>query len=50
MKEVEQIEKLFHEQCRAGRHLLSEGKITWQEFEETMQGFEAVLRSMGADF
>ena len=50
MNNVEQIKKAFRESRIAGEHLLSTGKISWEQFEFTMLGFELQLRSMGVDF
>jgi hypothetical protein len=50
MNNVESVKKAFHENRIAGEHLLSTGKISWEQFEFTMLGFELQLKSMGEDF
>jgi hypothetical protein len=47
MDNVESVKKAFREARIAGEKLLSQGKITWDEFADQMLGFEARLRSMG---
>ena len=47
MTNVESIIKAFREARIAGEKLLSQGKITWDEFAAQMLDFEAKLRSMG---
>jgi hypothetical protein len=47
MTTVEQIKKAFHKARIEGEKLLSQGKITWDEFADEMRDFEAKLRSMG---
>ncbi len=49
MTTVEQIKKAFREARIEGEQLLSQGKITWNEYAFIMQGFEAKLRSMGVN-
>ncbi len=49
MTTVEQIKKAFHEAVIEGEQKLSQGKITWDEFADQMQNFEAKLRNMGVD-
>ncbi len=49
MENIQQIRKAFREARIAGEKLLSQGKITWDEFAFTMLGFEQVLREMGED-
>ncbi len=50
MNNVESVKKVFHKAVRTGEQLLSKGKITWDEHEATMLGFEKILRDMGEDF
>ncbi len=50
MNNVESVKKAFHESRITGEQLLKKGKITWDEHEETMLGFEKILRDMGEDF
>ncbi len=50
MNNVESVKKAFHKAVRTGEQLLSKGKITWDEHETTMLGFEKILRDMGEDF
>ncbi len=47
MKTVEHIKKAFRESRIAGEQMLSQGKITWDEYAAIMVGFELVLKSMG---
>ncbi len=49
MKTVEQVKKAFHESRIVGEKLLSQGKITWEDFAFTMIGFELSLKAMGED-
>jgi len=49
METVEQVKKAFHEARIVGEQLLSQGKITWDEFVFTMVGFELQLKEMGVD-
>ncbi len=49
MENIQQIRKAFREARIAGEKLLSQGKITWDEFAFTMLGFEQALREMGDD-
>ncbi len=44
-----EIIKAFREARVAGEQLLSQGKITWDEFSFTMLSFELTLREMGED-
>ncbi|HIH45252.1 MAG TPA: hypothetical protein HA257_09370 [Candidatus Methanoperedenaceae archaeon] len=39
--------KAFREARIAGEKLLSQGKITWDDYAATMAGFELKLKSMG---
>ena len=50
MNKVKQVKKAFREARIVGEELLSNGKITWDEFALTMKGYELQLRSMGVDF
>ncbi len=45
--EVEQVKKAFRDARIAGEKMLNEGKITWDDFEFVMVGFEAQLKAMG---
>lgn len=47
MTTVEQIKKAFREARIAGEKLLSQGKITWDEYAAMMIGFELTLKEMG---
>ncbi len=47
MTTVEQVKKAFREARIAGEKLLSQGKITWDEYAAVMIGFELTLREMG---
>ena len=48
MKEtVKDVQKAFREARIAGEKLLSQGKITWDDFAFAMVGFELKLQSMG---
>ena len=47
MTNVESVKKAFREARIAGEKLLSQGKITWDEFAAEMLNYEAKLRSMG---
>ena len=46
MTTVEQIKKAFREARIAGEKLLSQGKITWDEYAAMMIGFELTLKEM----
>jgi len=45
-----EIIKAFREARIAGEHLLSQGKISWDQYQFSMIGFELTLREMGEDF
>jgi len=47
METVEQIQKAFREARIAREKLLSQGKITWEQFSFTMLGYETQLKSKG---
>ena len=49
MDNIQQVRKAFREARIAGEQLLSQGKITWDEFAFTMLGFEFTLKEMGDD-
>ncbi len=49
MTTVEQVKKAFREARIAGEQLLSQRKITWDEYAATMVGFELILKEMGVD-
>jgi hypothetical protein len=49
MANKQEVIKAFREARIAGEKLLSQGKITWDEFAFTMVGFELTLREMGED-
>ena len=47
MNTIESVKKAFRESRIAGEQMLSQGKITWDEYAATMVGYELVLKSMG---
>ncbi len=47
MNNVEQVKKAFHESRIVGEQLLSQSKISWDEYAATMVGFELTLKEMG---
>lgn len=49
METVNEIEKAFREARIAGEKLLEQGKITWEQFNFTMRGFEAQLKAKGVN-
>ena len=49
METVEQVIKAFRESRIASEQLLEADKITWEQFEFTMVGFELQLKSMGVN-
>ncbi len=49
MTTVEQVKKAFRESRIAGEQLLSQGKITWNDYAATMIGYELILREMGEE-
>ncbi|VVB85643.1 Uncharacterised protein [uncultured archaeon] len=44
-----EIIKAFREARIAGEKLLSQGKISWEQYASTMVGFELTLREMGVN-
>jgi hypothetical protein len=50
MENKNEVIKAFRKARIVGEHLLSTGKISWEQFEFTMLGFELQLRGMGVDF
>ncbi len=49
MNNVESVKKAFHEARIAGEKLLSQGKITWDEYAFSMIGYELTLKAMGVN-
>jgi hypothetical protein len=49
MENRTEVIKAFREARIAGEQLLSQGRITWDEFAFTMTGFEQVLKEMGEE-
>lgn len=49
MNNVEQIKKDFREARIVGEHLLSSGKISWEQYAFSMVGYEMALRELGVD-
>ncbi len=49
MNNVESVKKAFHEARITGEQLLSQGKITWDEYAATMVGYELTLKEMGVE-
>lgn len=50
MKEtVKDVQKAFREARIVGEKLLSEGKITWDDYAFTMVGYELKLQTMGVN-
>ena len=47
MNNVEQIKKAFHKARIAGEQLLSQGKISWEQYAFSMVGYELALRELG---
>ena len=47
METIEDVQKAFHEAVIKGEQMLSQGKITWDDYAFVMLGFESKLRSMG---
>ena len=47
MNTVEQIKKAFHKTRVDGEKMLNEGKISWDDFEFVMVGFEMQLKALG---
>jgi len=50
MTTAQEVKKAFHKARIEGEQLLSKGKISWDQFQFTMIGFELQLRAMGEDF
>jgi hypothetical protein len=49
METVEQVKKAFREARIAGEQMLQAERITWEQFQFTMSGFELKLQSMGVN-
>jgi hypothetical protein len=49
MNTVESVKKAFREARIAGEQMLSQGKITWDEYAATMIGYELILKNMGVN-
>lgn len=49
MADRHEVIKAFRKARIVGEQLLSQGKITWEQYSFTMLGFEAILREMGED-
>ncbi len=49
MEKKQDIINSFRKSRIVGEKLLSEGKITWEDYASTMVGFEIVLRDMGVN-
>ncbi len=49
MTTVEHVKKAFHEARIVGEQMLSQGKITWDEYAATMVGYELILKNMGVN-
>lgn len=47
MNNVESVKKAFCEARIVGEHLLSQEKITWEDYAATMIGYELILKEMG---
>ena len=47
MDNVESVKKAFHEARIVGEQLLSQGKITWDQYAFVMVGYETILKEMG---
>ncbi len=47
MANKQEVIKAFREARIAGKKLLSQGKITWDQYATTMIGFELTLKAMG---
>jgi hypothetical protein len=50
MTNKQEVIKAFRGARIAGENLLSQGKITWDDYAFSMIGFELQLREMGEDF
>ncbi len=49
MTTVEHVIKAFHEARIVGEKMLSQGKITWDEYAAKMVGYELILKNMGVN-
>jgi hypothetical protein len=49
MTDKQEVIKAFREARIAGEQLLSQNKITWEQYEFTMIGFELQFKEMGVD-
>jgi len=47
METIEHVKKAFREARIVGEHLLSNGKITWDQYAFIMVGYETILKEMG---
>ncbi len=47
MENIQQVRKAFREARIAGEKLLSQNKITWDQYASTMIGFELSLKALG---
>ncbi len=47
MTTFKQVKKAFHEARIVGEQMLSQGKITWDEYAIVMIDFELTLKDMG---
>jgi len=49
MTDKQEVIKAFRKARIDGEYLLSQGKITWDEYAFSMIGFERSLKAMGED-
>ncbi|KCZ73468.1 hypothetical protein ANME2D_00536 [Candidatus Methanoperedens nitroreducens] len=49
MNNVSEVKKAFRAARIAGEQMLSHGRITWDDFSNTMRGYEIELEGMGVD-
>lgn len=49
MTDIQQVRKAFRKARTDGEYLLSQGKISWDEYVFSMVGFELALRELGDD-
>ncbi len=49
MEKKQDIINSFRKSRMIGEQLLSEGRITWEDYASTMAGYELVLRDMGVN-
>ncbi len=49
MTTVEQVKKAFHKARIEGEQLLSEGRISWEDYAFVMVGYETELRNAGEE-